>query len=332
MNKLLAFALMLTLIGSATAFDLGSKAPAKPYTSIPSAPATRQGGDTILDAVVITVPGYFTGSTVGFANDYDESCPYTDSISPDVVYTFMADADAALDLDMLGSAYDTKLYLYDSDLDLVACNDDFHPDYTSKLENIAVLGGETYFVVVDGYGENSGDYVLDIAAYDPCIIDCPAGWPVEGEPTLVNGYIDVFNGGCNTEGSTPFQRITYRIFCGVSGWYDESRDTDWFLYSIPAFGVLEVTGNAEFETYMFELGPHDCDGVAVIQNVIIGPCQEGTMTITGAGGADVWFWVGPTTFGDGVALEYQYILESNYDGGCTAVENHSLTSVKSLFD
>jgi len=323
---------MLTLVGSAMAFDLGSKAPAKAYTSVPSAPATRQGGDTMLDAVAILIPGYFTGTTVGFADDYDEVCPYTDSISPDVVYTFIADADAALNLDMLGSAYDTKLYMYDSDLNLVACNDDFHPDYTSKLENVAVMAGVTYYVVIDGYGESSGEYILDITAFEPCLIDCPAGADLEGEPTLVNGYIDQWNSGCGNDGPPIYQPITNALFCGVSGWYDTSRDTDWFIYTMPADGVLEVTADAEFATYIFELGPQDCASVAVIQNVLIGPCAEGTMTITGTPGSDVWFWVGPTTFGEGIAVEYNYVLHSNIDGGCTAIENHSLTSVKSLFD
>jgi hypothetical protein len=322
---------MLTFVGSAMAIDLGNDAPAKPMTHTPNAPVTRQGGDTILDAVEIAIPYNGTGTTVGYADDYDEVCPYTGATSPDVVYTFVPAADAALNIDMLGSAYDTKLYVYDGDLNLVACNDDFHPDYTSKLENMAVMAGVTYYVVVDGYGENSGDYVIDIAAFEPCVIECPAGADLEGEPTLVNGYIDEYNGGCNTEGSTPFQTITNPLFCGISGWYDTSRDTDWFIYTIPASGVLEVTGDAEAATYMFELGPQDCVDVAVIQNVIVGPCAEATMTITGAAGSDVWFWVGPTTYGEGVAEEYNYVLMSNIEG-TTAVENHSLTGVKALFN
>jgi len=332
MKKMLAFALMLTLVGSAMAIDLGSKAPAKPMTHVPSAPVTRQGGDTILDAVTIAIPYNGSGTTVGYADDYDEVCPYSGSTSPDVVYTFTPDEDLAIDIDMLGSYYDTKIYVYDGDLNLIGCNDDFHPDYTSKLENLAVMGGSVYYLVIDGYGENSGEYALSIEVFEPCVIDCPAGSDLEGEPTLVNGYVDEWNGGCNTEGSTPFQHITNYLFCGVSGWYDTSRDTDWFLYTMPASGVLEVTADAEAATYLFELGPQDCAEVGVIQNVIVGPCSEGTITITGAAGSDVWFWVGPTVYGEGIAEEYDYVLHANIDGGCTAVENHSLTSVKSLFE
>jgi len=333
MRKLLVFALMLTLVGSAMAIDLGNNAPAKPSVNVPqNVPSpSRQGGDTILDAVAVTLPVIDgMGTTSGYNDDYDEVCPYDGSTSPDVVYTFTPDADLAIDIDLLGSTYDTKLYVYDADLNLVGCNDDFYPDYVSKLENVAVMGGVQYFVIIDGYGGDFGDYVINITTFEPCVVDCPAGADLEGEPTLVNGYVDEYNGGCNSDGS-PFQSITNPLFCGISGWYDTSRDTDWFIYTMPAEGVLEVTADAEAATYLFELGPQDCAEVAVIQNVIVGPCAEGTMTITGAAGSPVWFWVGPTTFGEGTAIEYNYVLMSNIEG-TTATVNHSLTDVKALFN
>ena len=81
---------------------------------------------------------------------------------------------------------------------------------------------------------------------------CPPGAALEDEPPLVDGYVDLHNGGCNTDPTDPpFQPITAPIFCGVSGWYldagTDHRDTDWFLVDIPASGVLEITGDAERE-------------------------------------------------------------------------------------
>jgi len=337
MRKMLVFAMILTLVGSAMAFDLGSERAAKPEMHyVSSAPSqVRQGGDTILDAVVITVPYNGAGTTTGFMDDYDEECPYTQSTSADVVYTFTADADASLNIDLLGSAYDTKLYVYDVNLALVGCNDDFHPDYTSKLENLAVAAGMQYYIIIDGYGGGDGDYVIDIAGFEPCVVDCPADAELEGEPTLVDGYEDLYNGGCNTIGVEPFGAITEPVFCGVSGWYitadgGQSRDTDWFEVVIPDAGVFEVTGDAEFATFMFELGPQDCGTTAVIQQATMGPCAEASMTIVGAAGSTIWFWVGPTTF-DGTG-EYNYVLYSNLEGGIIATENHSWTGVKALFN
>jgi hypothetical protein len=79
--------------------------------------------------------------------------------------------------------------------------------------------------------------------------------------------------------------------------------------------VLEIHGDAEYPTYMFELAPQNCGSVAVVQQVIIGPCHEAAMTIVGAPGSTVWFWVGPTTF-TGPVNEYNYVLHNNMPGGC----------------
>jgi len=334
MRLIILLAVLMTAV-TASAISLDSTAPLKPTsqgTPPPADPAVlRQGGDTIADAVPIPIPYEITGTTIGYANDYDEVCPYDGSTSPDVVYALSPGADISVNIDLGGSAYDTKVYVYDADLNLVACNDDFYPDYTSKLEDVLLVGGMQYSLVIDGYGDSSGDYNLVIEDYVECILDCPAGGQLEGEPPLVEGYIDSYNSGCGGE-SWPgdFQPITSPVFCGVSGWFDTSRDTDWFLYTMPASGVLEVTGDAEKALYMFELGPTDCADVGVIQNVIVGPCNEATMTIVGEPGSIVWFWTGPTTFGEGVVEEFDYVLISNIEG-TTAIENHSLTGIKGLF-
>jgi hypothetical protein len=66
--------------------------------------------------------------------------------------------------------------------------------------------------------------------------------------------------------------------------------------------------------------------------VNIGPCLEGTITITGAAGSEVWFWVGPSSFdvpGGADVYEFDYVLITNL---VTATENHTLTGVKALFN
>jgi hypothetical protein len=339
MRKLLVLAMMLTLVGNAMAFDLGNQAGDKPVINYPqNIPGDRQGGDTILDAVLITLPvTNMTGTTAGYNDDYDEVCPYTNSTSPDVVYTFVPDAAAGVNVDLFGSAYDTKLYMYDENLALVACNDDFYPDYTSLLENVPVVAGVQYFIVIDGYGGDFGDYLLNITEFTPCEIDCPVGAALEGEPPLANDYIDNWNGACNTDPvNPPFQPMGPGDFCGVTGMFlangGNSRDTDWFTLEIGADGFIEFTGDAELATYMFELGPQDCNSAGVIQNVIIGPCLPGTMVVTGAPGSTVWFWVGPTTFAspDGSDVyEYDYVINVS---GVVATEDHSWSGVKSLFN
>ena len=335
MRKLLVFAMMLALVGSAMAFDLGNSAGEKPIVNYPpNVPGDRQGGDTILDATPISVPGNDSGTTAGYNDDYDEVCPYSGSTAPDVVYTTTPAADVLVDIDLLGSTYDTKLYVYDENLALIACNDDFYPDYVSKLEQVTLLGGVQYFIVIDGWNGDFGDYVITIVEFAPCVLDCPAGAELEGEAALVDDYEDDFNGGCNSpEYGNPFGVITAPTFCGVSGWYlyqgGDRRDTDWYEVVIPEDGFFEVIGDAEQPTYMFELGPLDCGTTGVIQNVIVGPCAEATITIPGAVGSTIWFWVGPTTF-SGPVNEYNYVLITNLE--TVATEDHSWTGVKALFN
>ena len=343
MRYLLALILTVAVVTPVAAFDLGAHAPDKPVSlhqsPQPDPQVIRQGGDTILDAKIIVLPVINeTGTTAGYNDDYDEVCPYSGSTAPDVLYTFVAPGDMQVDIDLFGSTYDTKVYVYDENLALVACNDDFYSDYVSKIEEMPIMNRVQYFVVIDGYGGAFGDYVMSIDESippPPCIIECPWFGMPENEPPLTFNYDDQWNGGCNTPGTEPFQVITHHTFCGVSGFYTtdagNSRDTDWFIAQASEGGVLEVTLDAEVESYLFELGPQDCGSVGVIQNVIGGPCAPGVMAIAGAPGSDIWIWVGPTDFyaPDGSDLfEYDYVLFINVP---MTTETHTWTGVKSLF-
>jgi len=201
-----------------------------------------------------------------------------------------------------------------------------------------MTAGVEYFIMIDGYGAAAGAYQMDITTFEPCVITFPALEPgilYENEPPLVDGDLDTHNGGCNSpEFSDPFQQITSPVFCGVSGWYIgpdgyDTRDSDWFHIVIRASGSLEIHGDAEYPTWLQELPVHDCNTPVTGEVGIAGPCTDASMTITGAPGSLVWFWVGPTTF-TGPVNEYNYILHLNLEEP-VPTETHSWTSVKSLF-
>ena len=125
-------------------------------------------GDNVDNPFVVTgLPYNDSGSTVGFNDDYDEECPYTGSLSPDAVYLFNAES-GNYDFSICESAYDTKIYVYDINLNVAAdgtaCNDDECSNaagdpWRSLLENVYLEAG-VYYVVVDGYGSQEGDYEL----------------------------------------------------------------------------------------------------------------------------------------------------------------------------
>jgi len=354
MTRLLALAAVVTLAASAAAFDLGNSAPTRPAkppdNSVYVPPKVpRQGGDTILTAVPIGLydGAQYTGTTVGYVHNYDEACPYSGSTAPDVVYKATPATTGIWCFDLCYSSYDTKIYIYDQDLNLVACNDDFWFDppcytYSSRLYPVTLQAGVEYYIVIDGYGSASGAYVMDIPENcgGGCVIECPDNENVqlEGEPPLVNGYLDAFNGGCNSpEFDNPFQTLLAPVVCGTTGFYlsaDQSqyRDTDWFYASIPTGGVLEIAGDAEQMTAMYQLSG-DCAGiVSVVQSMTVGPCNEAAMTIAGEPGAQVMFWVGASWDQEVFSnpMEWNWILYTNLEQ-VIATESNTWSSVKALF-
>jgi hypothetical protein len=304
----------------------------------------REGGETTATAVVIPgLPYNDTGATCDNIDDYDETCPYSGSLSPDVVYSYYATADATLDIDLCGSAYDTKLYVYENSAgNLVGCNDDFWFDeicgtYVSRLDLQGVSAGNTYYIVVDGYGSACGSYIINVDFAEICALPCPPGGVDEGEPDLVDYYVDAYNGGCN---STPpvFQVLQATgepdclTLCGRSGWYfagNSFRDTDWF--EVTAVGPsISIEIDAEFAVNFFVLST-DCANIQLLYQLsAVGPCAPQTLVFPTVPGDVHWLWVGPTVF-SGPQNHFNYIL--NVCGIFGTVDNETSTwgGVKDLY-
>ena len=217
-------------------------------------------------------------------------------------------------------------------------------EYVSKLIGVAMSGGMQYFIIIDGYGGDFGDYILSITEFVPCFLDCPPeGFP-EGEPDLVDGYWDEYNSGCSGPGPPflAFQSLnfgpSFLDFCGVTGWYtfegSNFRDTDWFTAVVGENGFIEVTADAESATHVFELEiVGDCENMSVLQTMTVSACSPGTMTIFGAPGSIVFPWAGSANFenpGDVQGNMYDYILTiDGLDGSAT--ESSTWSQVKGLY-
>ena len=144
--------------------------------------STRQGGEDIENATVITELEQLTGTTAGYADDYDEVCPYVGGGATDVVYSFTPTTDVAVNMTTCYSSFDTKLYVYENTAGNLAvtttgadaCSDDTYPPgvddctaWTSYIEGVMMTAGNTYYLVVDGWGSSQGDYIVDVSVYDP---------------------------------------------------------------------------------------------------------------------------------------------------------------------
>jgi hypothetical protein len=358
MRRVIVMLMIMAVAGTAIAQDLGnsrelSEKNTPIQTYIPPA-EVKQGGDTIGDATVIPgIPYSITGTTVGYIHDYDEECPYYGILAPDVVYSFTPDSDIHIDVDLCGSSYDTKTYIYDVDLNVIACNDDYYSGdpcgvYVSFIEGVPLLGGNTYFIVIDGYGGDAGDYILNVTEYEDCFVYCPDDAVAEGEPPLHDGYEDLYNGGCSgglslmqpidwtndEDGVPPFDG--YAWLCGNSGWYigpggGETRDTDWFVVFALETGVMEATLESEHPCYLFKLAPTDCNEVAVEFSAEADCEAPGTISFPVTAGEKIWLWVGPMDF-SGPVTEFSYFMTvSNNMFDVVPNEEMSWGEVKSLY-
>jgi hypothetical protein len=306
-------------------------------------PTGRIMGDTVMDPFIIgALPFSGAGSTVGFANDYDAVCPYSGSTAPDVVYKYVPTASTRITVDLCASTYDTKVYIFANAVgNVVACNDDWCA-YQSFVSNVPVTAGNTYYIVVDGYGSSAGSYYIDVSEY-MCsgYVPCPDGAMLEGEPDCYDGYIDTYNGGCNATPFPVFQILEPAgediTICGTTGVYEFGtqlyRDTDWYQLDIAETSNICLSGDAAVPCYFFIIdGRGGCEAPPVVAYGVAGPCLFVSDICHTCAPGTWWAWVGPdawdASYGCG---DTYYVTISGYDGGCSPAESTTWGSVKSLF-
>ncbi len=260
------------------------------------------GGDTCATATVIAaLPFSDAGSTVGFTNDYDEICPFTGSTSPDVVYSYTSPFDQTVEITLCtNSDYDTKLYVYENACvsPSFACNDDwcstpsFPNPYVSSLTGVPLLAGNTYYIVVDGFAGDAGNYTIDVTS-----LWCDPDELEEREPVCVDGYVDEFNGGCN---STPTVFLDIECgdrICGEAGTFlfagDNFRDTDWYELTLVADTTITWTVTPTFDAFIAIL-EGTCDITILESGTALAGQQFGVSTVAAAG--TYYLFVAPDTF------------------------------------
>jgi len=308
----------------------------------PSGPAAEenplkapQPGDTIEDPFLISeLPFADSGETCSFNDDYDEECPYAGSTSPDVVYAFTPAYDLVAYLTLCGAPYDTKLYVYENRYTPgapYACNDD-ECMYQSEIPILNMWGGITYYIVVDGYGGECGEYNLQIDEM-ACKSDyCPPGTIDENEPVCQDDYDDSHNGGC---GSIPpaFQTLepTGGVLevCGQSGTFltggADTRDTDWYEINPSETTYLTFCGDAWYPLSIAVIDANGgCGNHFIRKQAEADFCAAACISDTLQPGR-YWLWVAPNIW-NGVECGSEYLL---YIGGYL---NSTATSIGDVAD
>jgi hypothetical protein len=342
-------AALLLCTGAAFAADLGNVVDRDALQTMKDAqefgipnPQPQVGGEDIATAANIPVLPYSDGgNTCAYLHDYDESCPYTGSLSPDVVYKYSPTVYTEVDIALCNSLYDTKVFVYENSAGtLVACNDDAcgSDGFKSELSCVPMTAGNTYYIVIDGYGSDCGDYSLDVSECVPCIVDCPAGSYDEGEGDCYTDYNDQYNGGCNSVPPVftpaPCEPDGEVTICGLGGGFTyqglDYRDTDW--YSITADqnpGGITACLTMEYSAF-FAVLLQDCANITIVDSISVPECSTTCLAIP-AGGA-YWVFVGVDAFGPAVGCGKDYTLDlSGSICGPTSVEPASWGEIKDLY-
>ena len=135
--------------------------------------ALADGGSNSTNATLVSTNPYVdTGNTTGKGNnallpaclsgggDTAEDAWYELVVTADVELTTWVTCES-----QGGTSYDTRLGIFDSSLVLITCNDDAAncgaPYYQSAISEYSLSPG-TYYIVVDGYGGETGPYELNV--------------------------------------------------------------------------------------------------------------------------------------------------------------------------
>jgi hypothetical protein len=209
---------------------------------------------------ITSLPFSDTGDISDNSDDFDATCPYSGSTSPDVFYAMDGSLGEITITLCDTTAYDTKTYILDSAFNVFACNDDAcgSDGFKSQLDANLVAG--TYYLAVDGYNGAAGVYTMSVDGFVPPVpcdpFDCTG--TDEGEACG-----EATNGGCND--GVPYVPVAEgEIVCGTI-WADAgTRDTDWFGYN-HAGGILEWTVEAEAPCVALIITPEaQCASAAVL--------------------------------------------------------------------
>lgn len=182
------------------------------------------------DASVISCGETIVGSTDNATNNGGTSCG-TSISAPGVWFQLIGNGDM-ITLDLCNSSYDTKLNVYSGscgNLNCVGGNDD-DCGYQSSISFASIVNLD-YFILVQGYGGDTGDFELSVECEEVDLNTSPQ--ECQGAVTICD---DSSIGG-NSSGAGYIQDLS-----GVNqGCLSLEHQSNWFVFSPITTGHIEFT-------------------------------------------------------------------------------------------
>jgi subtilisin-like proprotein convertase family protein len=282
-----------------------------------------------VNAPEMPVPGMRYGNTCLALADYNYACPYTDIGARDVVLQYTPPIDQNVTFSLCRSGYDTRLMVYDGACTGTPawCNDDAAPcpgslpgpqyAYHSLLECLPLQAAHTYYIIVDGYSDACGDYVLEAGICPPCTLTCLPSDTIEcAENPDTSHYRLDCDGGCNNVnvgGVASYDSIHGGdTLCGLGFTYvrenQEYRDTDWYRFVISERSRIRVTVFAEFAFTLYIMNTACLPSIS--HTVYGNACESNELSVVCMDAGTYTLWIAPTSYnGIPVPLPYRIIFE-----------------------
>lgn len=262
--------------GASGTFDISvtAIAPSGPANDAPCgaipllADGSVQSGFTNVNATVDTDEAGLTPTVSDCVNSWCEL-----GIQNSVWFTFVAPASGGVEISTCDLAdFDTQIALYEASdcgnygtYNLLAANDDgptsCATDYDSQMEVEGLNDGQTYYLLVDGYGGATGEFAISIS---PLQAPAPGNdaacaaiqLPVDG--TVQPGFTNV---NATVESGEP-NLVPDANDC-ISSWCESSNEVHnsvWFSFDAPTSGRVEIStcDLADFNTQLAVYETGDC--------------------------------------------------------------------------
>jgi len=190
-----------------------------------------------------------SGDTSHTSDAFDPSC--SSSNANDQSWTFVAPETTSYRISAT-SDHDNMVYVLDGDGggSELGCNDDSNGRNASLT--LGLEAGHTYTIVVDGYGEASGPYTLDVARADSPVTPPPGPGTDAGVAEPPDQEPGELVAGVRVSGSTANATDHQTPTCGARA---GSPDDVW-TFVPAATDVYRVRTFGQFDTVLAVLDPH----------------------------------------------------------------------------
>ncbi len=133
------------------------------------------GSDSCAGATPIAA-GTVSGCTTNCTVDGASTCGTGSPVGPDIWFKYTAPATGPVVIDTQGSTLDTILSVHTGCPGDVAstiqCNDDFAPPQRWSKVTVNVTQGQSYLIRIAGYGNATGNFVLNVGSVGGCYANC----------------------------------------------------------------------------------------------------------------------------------------------------------------